>query len=81
MTRMTDQRLRGYELLHDPRVNKGTAFTDAERRAYGLEGLLPAGVTTMEWQIARRHAEQLTLEQPRQHEREHEAEHHAGRSE
>ncbi len=62
MTRMTDQRLRGYELLHDPRVNKGTAFTDAERRAYGLEGLLPAGVTTMEWQIARRHAEIASLE-------------------
>src|SRR5580658_8247721 len=62
MTRMTDQRLMGYELLHDPRVNKGTAFTDAERRAYGLEGLLPAAVTTMEWQIARRHAEISSLE-------------------
>jgi malate dehydrogenase (oxaloacetate-decarboxylating)(NADP+) len=62
MTRMTDQHPRGYELLHDPRLNKGTAFTDAERRAYGLEGLLPAGVTTMEWQIARRHAEIASLE-------------------
>jgi malate dehydrogenase (oxaloacetate-decarboxylating)(NADP+) len=62
MTRMTDQHLRGYELLHDPRLNKGTAFTDAERRAYGLEGLLPAGVTSMEWQIARRHAEIASLE-------------------
>src|SRR6201997_1011957 len=62
MTRMTDQHLRGYELLHDPRLNKGTAFTDAERQAYGLEGLLPAGVTSMEWQIARRHAEIASLE-------------------
>ena len=57
-----DRRLRGYELLHDPRLNKGTAFTDAERRAYGLEGLLPAAVTTIEWQIARRHAEIASLE-------------------
>jgi malate dehydrogenase (oxaloacetate-decarboxylating)(NADP+) len=62
MTGTTNNHLRGYELLHDPRVNKGTAFTDAERRAYGLEGLLPAGVTTMEWQIARRHAEIASLE-------------------
>jgi malate dehydrogenase (oxaloacetate-decarboxylating)(NADP+) len=62
MTRMIDRRAMGYELLHDPRVNKGTAFTEAERRAYGLEGLLPAGVTTIEWQIARRHAEITSLE-------------------
>src|SRR6202162_1813409 len=57
MTGTTNNHLRGYELLHDPRVNKGSAFTDAERRAYGLEGLLPPAVTTIEWQIARRHAE------------------------
>src|ERR1700693_5370385 len=62
MTGTTNNHLRGYELLHDPRVNKGTAFTEAERRVYGLEGLLPAGVTTMEWQIARRHAEIASLE-------------------
>src|SRR6202167_4907005 len=62
MTRMIDRRLRGYELLHDPRLNKGTAFTDAERRAYGLEGLLPAAVTTIDWQIARRHAEIARLD-------------------
>ena len=46
----------GYELLHDPRLNKGTAFTAAERRKYGLEGLLPATVSTIELQAARRHA-------------------------
>jgi malate dehydrogenase (oxaloacetate-decarboxylating)(NADP+) len=31
----------GYDLLHNPRQNKGTAFTYAERRAQGIEGLLP----------------------------------------
>jgi malate dehydrogenase (oxaloacetate-decarboxylating)(NADP+) len=52
----------GYELLHDPRLNKGTAFTEAQRRAYGLEGLLPPAVTTMELQIARRHSEIANLD-------------------
>src|ERR1700720_1350905 len=54
--------LRGYALLHNPRLNKGTAFTEAERRAYGLEGLLPPAVTTIELQVARRHAEIANLE-------------------
>jgi malate dehydrogenase (oxaloacetate-decarboxylating)(NADP+) len=52
----------GYGLLHNPRLNKGTAFTEAERRAWGLEGLLPPAVTTMPLQIARRHAEIAALE-------------------
>jgi malate dehydrogenase (oxaloacetate-decarboxylating)(NADP+) len=52
----------GYGLLHNPRLNKGTAFTEAERRAWGLEGLLPPAVTTMPLQIARRHAEIASLE-------------------
>jgi malate dehydrogenase (oxaloacetate-decarboxylating)(NADP+) len=51
----------GYQLLHDPRRNKGTAFTEAERRKYGLEGLLPPAVTTLNLQIARRHAEIANL--------------------
>jgi malate dehydrogenase (oxaloacetate-decarboxylating)(NADP+) len=52
----------GYGLLHNPRLNKGTAFTEAERRAWGLEGLLPPAVITMPLQIARRHAEIASLE-------------------
>jgi malate dehydrogenase (oxaloacetate-decarboxylating)(NADP+) len=32
---------RGSALLHDPSLNKGTAFTAAERDALGLHGLLP----------------------------------------
>lgn len=34
-------------------VNKGTAFDDEERRALGLQGLLPSGVATMEQQASR----------------------------
>jgi malate dehydrogenase (oxaloacetate-decarboxylating)(NADP+) len=47
----------GYELLRNPRLNKGTAFSAAERREWGLEGLLPPAVSTLELQIARRHDE------------------------
>src|SRR5215472_9303111 len=47
----------GYDLLHNPRLNKGTAFTQEERRAWRLEGLLPPAVTTIDLQVARRHAE------------------------
>jgi malate dehydrogenase (oxaloacetate-decarboxylating)(NADP+) len=56
------EHLTGYYLLRDPRLNKGTAFTEAERRAYGLEGLLPPTVTNIDLQIARRHAEIANLD-------------------
>jgi malate dehydrogenase (oxaloacetate-decarboxylating)(NADP+) len=62
MTAARPEHPTGYGLLHDPRLNKGTAFTEAERRAWGLEGLLPPAVTTMPLQIARRHAEIAALE-------------------
>jgi malate dehydrogenase (oxaloacetate-decarboxylating)(NADP+) len=52
----------GYDLLRNPRLNKGTAFTPAERRAYGLEGLLPPTVTNIALQIARRHSEIAALD-------------------
>jgi len=35
---------RGVKILHDPLRNKGTAFTEAEREALGLRGLLPPKV-------------------------------------
>ncbi|MBK8099666.1 MAG: NAD-dependent malic enzyme [Planctomycetes bacterium] len=44
---------RGLELLHDPRFNKGTAFTTKERNALGLRGLLPPGVFDEQAQLAR----------------------------
>jgi malate dehydrogenase (oxaloacetate-decarboxylating)(NADP+) len=43
----------GYDLLRNPRTNKGTAFTLEERQKYGLEGLLPAQVETLETQMLR----------------------------
>jgi malate dehydrogenase (oxaloacetate-decarboxylating)(NADP+) len=52
----------GYALLHNPRLNKGTAFAEAERRAWGLEGLLPPAVLPMELQVARRHDEIARLD-------------------
>lgn len=61
MTGPTMQQLTGHELLHDPRLNKGTAFTEAERRHHGLEGLLPPSVTNMDVQVARRRVEIANL--------------------
>jgi len=43
----------GYERLHDPALNKSTAFTRAERERYGLCGLLPAAVSTQQGQVRR----------------------------
>ena len=43
---------RGAELLALPMLNKGSAFTEEERDAYGLRGLLPCGVATIEQQVA-----------------------------
>jgi len=44
---------KGLGLLHDPVTNKGTSFTDAERDALGLRGLLPPRVHTQEEQVGR----------------------------
>ncbi len=43
----------GYSLLRDPRKNKGTAFTVEERKNYGLEGIIPDSIETIETQILR----------------------------
>lgn len=52
----------GYGLIHNPRLNHGSAFTQAEREKYHIEGLLPPGVSTLELQVARSHAELSHLE-------------------
>lgn len=41
-----------YEILNDPFLNKGTAFTAAERAQFGLHGLLPPAVQTLAAQAA-----------------------------
>jgi len=43
----------GVDWLHNPVFNKGTAFTEAERDALGLRGLLPPHVQTMDEQVQR----------------------------
>ncbi|KAJ7109850.1 hypothetical protein C8R44DRAFT_800732 [Mycena epipterygia] len=55
MTRQTIFRvaLRGEDLLNNPRFNKGTAFTVAERKAFGLTGRLPSKVNTLDEQCER----------------------------
>jgi hypothetical protein len=45
--------LSGYELLA-PLFNKGTAFSETEREAFDLHGLLPPNVTTLDEQVSRR---------------------------
>jgi malate dehydrogenase (oxaloacetate-decarboxylating) len=47
-------RLSGYDLLNQPRLNKGTAFTNEERDAFALHGLLPPHVGTLDEQRTRR---------------------------
>ena len=46
--------LSGYELLANPLLNKGTAFSEAERDAFDLHGLLPPTIGTLEEQVSRR---------------------------
>ena len=45
--------LTGENLLENPLLNKGSAFSEVERRELGLLGLLPPHVATMEQQLAR----------------------------
>ena len=40
---------RGAALLRDPLLNKGTAFTEREREAFGLRGLLPGHPAKIEF--------------------------------
>lgn len=49
--------LRGHELLGTPKLNKGCGFTQAERDAFGLQGLLPARIETIEEQAERLYAQ------------------------
>lgn len=46
-------RARGRAVLSNPMTNRGTAFTSEQRRALGLVGLMPSGVTSLESQTRR----------------------------
>jgi malate dehydrogenase (oxaloacetate-decarboxylating)(NADP+) len=45
--------LRGIDVLNNPNLNKGTAFSQKERQDLGLVGLLPAGIETIDQQVER----------------------------
>jgi malate dehydrogenase (oxaloacetate-decarboxylating)(NADP+) len=54
---MPNSSLTGLDLLRNPEVNQGSAFSLADRRALGLEGLLPPIPNTIESQMARVHTQ------------------------
>jgi malate dehydrogenase (oxaloacetate-decarboxylating)/malate dehydrogenase (oxaloacetate-decarboxylating)(NADP+) len=43
----------GIELLHNPILNKGSGFSEEERRLFKVDGLLPSAVQTLEQQVTR----------------------------
>jgi malate dehydrogenase (oxaloacetate-decarboxylating) len=49
--------LRGRQVLADPRINKGTAFSEEERRGLGVTGLIPSGHITLDGQVSRVYAQ------------------------
>ncbi|MBC2325667.1 NAD-dependent malic enzyme [Listeria booriae] len=59
--------MNGYARLNDPIQNKGTAFTKEEREKWGLDGLIPAQIETLEEQASRAyealHTKKTPLEQ------------------
>jgi malate dehydrogenase (oxaloacetate-decarboxylating) len=56
--------VRGAAVLATPTINRGTAFTAQERRALGLTGLLPTGVTTIDGQVRRTYAQYCAQASP-----------------
>jgi malate dehydrogenase (oxaloacetate-decarboxylating)(NADP+) len=52
-TQSSNTSLKGIALLNDSTRNKGTAFTEKERREFGLEGLLPRAVDSLDRQVER----------------------------
>jgi malate dehydrogenase (oxaloacetate-decarboxylating) len=50
-------RLRGRQVLSDPRLNRGTAFSYADRHALGLTGLVPPARFSLDQQVARVYAQ------------------------
>ena len=44
-------------ILNNPYLNKGTAFTKAERDQLGLNGLIPPYIQTLDEQVAQTYAQ------------------------
>jgi malate dehydrogenase (oxaloacetate-decarboxylating) len=61
---VTEQQLRGTQLLESPLSNRGTAFTVEQRSELGLTGLLPAVVETLEEQVERAYGAFLAYDKP-----------------
>jgi malate dehydrogenase (oxaloacetate-decarboxylating) len=51
--------LRGRSVLSDPRISRGTAFTERERDELGLVGMLPSAVATLDQQTERAYRQYL----------------------
>lgn len=56
--------LEGFQLLNSPIFNKGSAFTEEERKAFHLEGLLPSQINTLDEQVDRAYAQFKYLKTP-----------------
>ena len=52
--------MEGLNILNNPFLNKGTAFTKAEREQYGLVGMLPSQVQTLEQQAVQAYGQYLS---------------------
>ena len=50
-------KLRGRQILNDPRLNRGTAFSYPERHDLGITGLVPPAHVTLDQQVARVYAQ------------------------
>jgi malate dehydrogenase (oxaloacetate-decarboxylating) len=50
-------KLRGRQILNDPKLNRGTAFSYSERHELGITGLVPPAHVTLDQQVARVYAQ------------------------
>ncbi len=55
---------RGREVLLDPLTNKGTGFSRSERDEFGLHGLLPPNISTLDEQLARAYENNQSFSSP-----------------
>ena len=52
------------QILNDPFLNKGTAFSKEERQQFGLAGILPPAVQTLDQQVAQTYAQLQRKDSP-----------------